>query len=130
MLIHGHWRMTQNCRVYRSAQFLNTDHQLVVATLKLHLKSRRMVPSQPRLDVGKLKDERVAEEFANRLRGDLWGLDALEDPEELWSAFKTTALDVAGRYLGTHRRVKKNFVSQETLDTIEQLVWLNNFIPL
>ena len=28
-----------------------------------------MVPSQPRLDVGKLKDERVAEEFANRLIG-------------------------------------------------------------
>ena len=60
-------RTIQNCRVYRSAQFLNTDHRLVLATLKLHLKSRRLVPSQPRLDVGKLKDERVAEEFANRL---------------------------------------------------------------
>ena len=59
--------------VYRSAQFLNTDHRLVVATLKFHLKSRRMVPSLPRLDVGKLKDERVAEEFANKLSGDLGG---------------------------------------------------------
>ena len=65
--------MIQNCRVYRSAQFLNNDHRLVVATLKLLLKSRRMVPSQPRLDVGKLKDERVAEEFANRISGDLGG---------------------------------------------------------
>ena len=36
--------MIQNCRVHWSAQFLNTDHRLVVATLKLHLKSRRMVP--------------------------------------------------------------------------------------
>ena len=79
-----------------------------------------MVPSQPRLDVGKLKDERVAEEFANRLSGDLRGLSALGNPEELWSAFKTTILDVAGRCLGTHRRVKKNFVSQRTRDTIEQ----------
>ena len=26
VLIDGHWRMFQNCRVYRSAQFLNTDH--------------------------------------------------------------------------------------------------------
>uniref|UniRef100_A0A8C4R0V6 C2H2-type domain-containing protein n=1 Tax=Eptatretus burgeri TaxID=7764 RepID=A0A8C4R0V6_EPTBU len=51
-----------------------------------------MVPSQPRLDVGKLKDERVAEEVANRLRGDLGGLGALADPEELWNAFKTTGL--------------------------------------
>ena len=69
--------------VYQSAQFLNTNHRLVVATLKLQLKSRRMIPSQPRLDVGKLKDERVAEEFANRLSGHLRGLGALGNPEEL-----------------------------------------------
>ena len=76
--------MIQNCRVYQSAQFLNTDHRLVVATLMLHLKSRRMVPSQPRLDVGKLKDERVAEEFANRLSEDLGGNWVLwGNPEEM-----------------------------------------------
>ena len=79
VLVDGLWRMIQNGRFHRSVQFLNTDHRLVVATLKLHLKSRRMVPSHPRLDVGKLKDERVAEEFANRLSGDLgvwvlWGI--------------------------------------------------------
>ena len=55
LLVDGRWRMIQNCMVHRSAQFLNTDHRLVVATLKLQLKSGRMVPSQPRLDVGKLK---------------------------------------------------------------------------
>ena len=79
VLVDGHRRMIQNCRVHRSAQFLNTDHRLVVATLKLQLKSMKMVPSQPRLDVGKLRDERVAEEFANRLSGHLgvcvlWGI--------------------------------------------------------
>ena len=36
-----------------------------------------MVPSQLKLDVRKLKDERVAEEFANRLSGDLGGLGVL-----------------------------------------------------
>ena len=72
MLVDGSWRMIQNCTVYQTADFLNTDHRLVVATLKLQLKSRRMVPSQPRLDVGKLKDERVAEGFANRLSGDFF----------------------------------------------------------
>ena len=54
------------------------DHRLV-AILQLLLKSGRMVPSQPWLDVGKLKDERVAEEFPNRLSGVwevwvLWGI--------------------------------------------------------
>ena len=118
MLVDGRWRMIQNCRVYQSAQFLNTDHRLVVATLKLQLKSGRMVPSQPRLDVVKLKNERVAEEFANRLSGDLGGQGALGNPEELWSAFKTTILDVAGGCLGTQCRAKKDFVSEGTLDTI------------
>ena len=120
MLVNGHWRMIQNCRVYQIAQFLNINHRLVVATLKLQLKSRRMVPSLPRLHVGKLKNGRVAEEFANRLSGDLGGLSALEDPEELWRAFKTTVHDVAGRCLGTHHWSKKNFVSQGILDTIDQ----------
>ena len=63
-----------------------------------------MVSSQPRLDVGKLKDGRVAEDFVNTFSGDLRGLCALVDPEELWSAFKTTVLDVAGRCLGTQQR--------------------------
>ena len=70
-----------------------------------------MVPSQPRLDVGKLNDERVAEEFVNRLSGDLGGLGALGNPEELWSVFKPTIHDVASRCVGTHLRAKKNFVS-------------------
>ena len=115
VIIYGRWRMSQNCRVYRRAQFFNTDYRLVVATLKLQLKSGRMVPSQSRLDVGKLKHERVAEEFVNRQSGDLGGLGAFWNPEELWSAFKTTILDVNGGWLGIHHRTKKNFVSQGTL---------------
>ena len=111
VLVDLHWRMLQNCRVYRSAPFLNNDHR-VVASLKLQLKSRRMVPLQPRVDVSKLKDERVAEEFANRLSGDLGGLGAFGNPEDLWSALKTAILDVAGGCLGTHLRVNKNFVSR------------------
>ena len=114
LLIDGCWRMIQTCTVYWSAQLLNSDYRLVVATLKLQLKSRRMAPSQPRLDVCKFKDERLAEEFANRLSGDLAGLRTLGNLEKLWSAFKTTILDVAGGYLGTHRRAKKNFVSRDT----------------
>ena len=78
-----------------------------------------MVPSQPRLDVG--KNERVAEEFANRLSLDLGGLVVLWNPEELWSAFKTTILDVASGCLGTHHQVKNNFVSQGTLDTLSRV---------
>ena len=79
-----------------------------------------MVPSQPRLDINKLKDEGVAEGFGNRLSGDLGGLGALVNPEELWSSFKTIILDVASGCLGTHQRAKKNFCSQGTLDNFDQ----------
>ena len=51
---------------------------------------------------------------------EIWGISTLGDPEELWIAFKTTILDVAGGCLGTHRGAKTNFVSQGTLDTIDQ----------
>ena len=88
MLVDGCWRMIQNCRVYRRAQFLNTDHRLVVVALKLQLKCRRMVPSQPRLDVGKLKDERVVE---------IWGPGTLGDPEELDSIDQIRRARLNGR---------------------------------
>ena len=29
VLIDCHWRMLQNCRIYQSAQFFNTDHRLL-----------------------------------------------------------------------------------------------------
>ena len=83
VIVDGRWRMIQNYRVYQSAQFLITDHRLVVATLKLQHKSRRMVPSQLRLDVGKLRNERVAEEFVNRKSWVLGCLGTLGSPEEL-----------------------------------------------
>ena len=73
VLVDGRFTVIQNFRFFQSAKFLNTDHRLVVTTLKLQHKSRRMLPSQPRLDVGKVKDERVAEEFVNRLSGGLGG---------------------------------------------------------
>ena len=117
-MVDCHWRMIQNCRVYQSAQFLNTDHRLKVASLKLQLKCR-MVPTQPWPVVGKLKDESIAEELANRLSGDLRGLGVLWDPEELWSAFKTTVV-VASACLRSHLKAKKNFVSQGMLDTIDE----------
>ena len=99
VLVDGRLRMIQNCRVSWSAQFLNTDHRLAVATLKLQLKSGRIAPSQPRLDVGKLKDERVVEEFANRLSGDLGDLGALGYPESCGVPTRPPSLMLPGDVL-------------------------------
>ena len=47
-------------------------------------------------------------------------LGVLGDPEELWSAFKTTILDVSSGCLEAHQQAKRNFVSQGTLNTIDE----------
>ena len=40
ILVNTRWRILQNCRLYWSDEFFATDHRLVVATLKHHVKSR------------------------------------------------------------------------------------------
>lgn len=121
ILVNGRWRLLHNCRVYQSAQFFNADHRLIIATLKLRIKSKRMPRSgQLKLDLDSLKDARVAEEFALGLGEGLRDLGDSDDPEVLWGGFKTTTLEVAGRCLGTPCRARKSFVSAETLDIIEK----------
>ena len=120
VLVGSRWRLLQNCRVFRSAQFFSTDHRLVVATLRLQLRSAKKPASQPKLDVGRLKDPAVAAEFAGKLGERLGGLGDPEDPEGLWGTFKTATLEVAKSCIGVQRRTKQSFVSAGTADVIER----------
>ena len=120
VLVDGRWRLLQNCRVFRSAQFLNTDHRMVVATLRLRLKSKRLPKSQPKLDVGSLGSEVVAREFADGLRDRLGELPAGDDPEVMWNDFKTAVLSTASERLGKRRSARRSFVSKSTLDLVEK----------
>ena len=47
-------------------------------------------------------------------------LGVSENHEDLWNAFKTTILDVAGECLLTPHQVKRKFVSQWTMHNIDQ----------
>ena len=65
ILVSTRWRILQNCRVYRSAEFFSTDHRLVVATLKLKLKSCSIPRCySPGFHLERLRDENCATEFA------------------------------------------------------------------
>ncbi|KAG2466212.1 SIA8E sialyltransferase, partial [Polypterus senegalus] len=64
ILVGRRWRLLQNCRVYRSAQFVNSDHRLVVATLRIQLRSSRLPPTRKMsLDLARLQDQAVSNEF-------------------------------------------------------------------
>ena len=120
VLVDGRWRILQNCRVFRSAQFFNTDHRLLVATLRLRLKTSRLAPSTPQLDVSRLRDGVVANEFARELRDRFEELPAREGPEAMWNFFKATTLSVAGERLGVRRLAKRSFISEGTLRLIDE----------
>ena len=86
---------------FRSAKFFATDHRLVVATLKLHIKSRK--PSRcghTVFHLEKLKDLTCAQEYTVTVSNWFGVLDTLEDPEELWDTFKRETLEAAKECIG------------------------------
>ena len=121
ILVNGRWRLVRNCRVFRSAQFLNTDHRLLVATLQIRLKSKRL-PSQGAIafDLDKLKDPGVSAGFSQKLNAGFTELNDCEDAERMWSSFKTSVLEAASEVIGTRPRAKRSFISADTLTLIER----------
>ena len=56
------------CEGGEFAEFAGTDHRLLVATLKIRFKSRKMASSnQVWLDVCNLRDESVSQEYKREL---------------------------------------------------------------
>ncbi|KAG0716589.1 DNA repair protein RAD50 [Chionoecetes opilio] len=117
ILVSTRWRILQNCRVYRSAEFFGTDHRLVVATLKLHVKSRRISRGNHTVfHLEKLKDLTCAHEYAVAVSNQFDVLSALGDPVELWDTFKRETLQAAKECIGERPRSRRGFVSTETLE--------------
>ncbi|KAG0712996.1 TBC1 domain family member 16 [Chionoecetes opilio] len=113
--------MGENCRVYQSAEFFGTDHRLVVATLKLHVKSRRISRGNHTVfHLEKLKDLTCAHEYAVAVSNRFDVLGALGDPVELWDTFKRETLQAAKECIGERPRSRRGFVSTETLEKIEE----------
>ena len=108
ILVSTRWKILQNCRVYRSAEFFATDHRLVVATFKLHVKSRKISRCDHNVfHLEKLNDSSCVHEYAVTISDRFEVLDTLEDPMELWDTFKRETLEAG-------------FASAETLDSIEK----------
>ena len=121
VLVDGRWRLLQNCRVFRRAQIaVNTDHRLVVAELKIRLKSRGLPRSSPRLDVDRLKDRAVSEAFARKFEELSGDLRVSDGTGELWHSFKTNVLEAAGECLGHKRPSKGGFLTGTTLDLLDR----------
>ncbi|KAG0714738.1 hypothetical protein GWK47_013555 [Chionoecetes opilio] len=121
ILVSTRWRILQNCRAYRSAEFFGTDLRLVVATLKLHVKSRRIARGNHTMfHLEKLKDLTCAHEYAVAVSNRFDVLGALGDPVDLWDTLKRETLQAAKECIGERPRSRRGFVSTETLEKIKE----------
>ena len=74
-----------NCRTYPGAD-CDTDHQLLVATLKVRLGKRQRQNSIPPLNLEKLKEDKAVQ-FAAEVTNRFTALEAAQDevtPEDPW----------------------------------------------
>ena len=121
ILVSTRWRILQNCRVYRSAEFFATDHRLVVATLKIHVRSKKIPRCDfPRFHLEKLREPACAQEYAVAVSNRFEVLGTLEDPEELWDTLKRETLKATEECVGKRPRSRSGVASEETLRTIEE----------
>jgi len=121
ILIVQRWKTSfMNCRTYLGAD-CDTDHQLLVAMLKVRLAKRQRQHSIPPLKLEELKEDnavRFAAEVTNRFTA----LEAAQYeviPGDLWKGTKTVLLEVARE---TIRPVKsqKKWISDETYAAIRE----------
>ena len=85
ILVSTRWRILQNCRVYRSAEFCGADHRLVVATLRVQFKTPQRSNDHPRVfHLDRLREGECAWGFAEAVSGRFAALENLTDPVLLW----------------------------------------------
>ncbi|XP_069992327.1 craniofacial development protein 2-like [Penaeus vannamei] len=114
ILVSTRWRILQNCKVYRSVEFCGTDHELVVATLRVHSSNHSRV-----FHLNRLGDEECAHRFAAAISDRLTVLENLTDPGALWDSFNSETFDAAQESIGERPRTRQNFISLETLEATD-----------
>ncbi|CAH1239246.1 OIT3 [Branchiostoma lanceolatum] len=121
ILTNHRWNCVQNCRVYRSAEFGNTDHRLVVASCKISLKNNRPSGQQSfRTDVTKLRNPAYLQKFREEInRRYTNNQSAPPDVESVWTQFKDNISDTARSVLGKKTRNHKPWISEDTLRIVE-----------
>ena len=92
ILVRTRWTLMQNCRVYRIVEFFNTDHRLVIATLRLRFRCRKARGQRPQvLDLEKLRDQACMCAFAIDIRNPFDALQSMDSATD-WDTLKEEAL--------------------------------------
>jgi len=120
-MIKKRWKTSVlNCKTYPGAD-CNSDHQLLVATMKIRLHGKKHQSEVIPLNLEELINAMKYEiEVSNRFDA----LEAIQEektPEDMWKNTKTVLLDVANDIIGkVKKNRKKNWITEETIRLIEE----------
>ncbi|XP_065570261.1 uncharacterized protein LOC136033440 [Artemia franciscana] len=121
VIISKRWRsLVKNCRTYRSAEIGNADHRLVCADLRLRLHAQRSERKPVAVDIGKLKEPDTRQRYSIEISNRFEALGSLNSSEDLWKHFKLQTSEAAQLVLGKRSYPKKSWLTNETLQVIEQ----------
>jgi len=90
----------------------DTDHQLLVATLKVRLAKRQRQHSIPPLNLEEHKEDKAVQ-FATEVTKRFTSLEAAQDevnPEDLWKGTKTVLLEVSEKRLDATSRKRNRYL--------------------
>jgi hypothetical protein len=122
VLVRGRFfSAVEDVRAYRGTA-LPTDHRLVVARLRLHLKSHRKPPQIKRFDTLRLRIPAVYEKFKRELSSRLEGYpeDLPEGTEDAWAKIETALKGAGEASVGFRKRKHLCYISQRTLELTEE----------
>ena len=121
VIISKRWRsLVKNCRTYRSAELGNADPKLVCADLWLRLHAQRSKRKPVAADIGKLKEPDTQQKYSIEILNRFEALGSLNSSEDLWKYFKLQTSEAAQLLLGKRSYPKKSWLTNETLQVIEQ----------
>jgi hypothetical protein len=113
-----------SCKVYRGAECAaNTDHRLLVSKMRIKLNYGNGNRTRPnKFDTDRLAhNPAIAQRFSIAVSNRFDALAHSEhDVEEEWSKFSNTLRDSAEEIIGTKRRVRKPWLSEETHRIIQE----------
>ena len=108
ILVRRRWRSSVlDSRVFRGADFCNTDHRLLIARLKVKLRSEKPT-FKPKIDIDRFAESTLRKEFELKVGNKFEGLiDELDELEVHWKKVKETTMSLAVESCGTKNRKKE-----------------------
>ena len=126
VLVNKKWRTSiTSCRAFPGAD-IGSDHQLLLAGVRIKLKRQRMQKKVKRFNISKQKDNLIKDQFEVTVGGRFNVLlEQQQSIEEMWKNTKEILCEAAEEVLGfKESEARKPWISQEVLDLSDRRKWL------